>query len=328
MKYEIKVALRFCVTNILLVGAVGCSSIADYRQPITDLSTSMDSSFEVLKQIDSEISAAKNEQLGSLLEENKALVITSDGTCSLGSNSCSLVVLTLGSDEEQKYPVRSMMPNAIAGLESLKQYTGNLKAIVDADTAASITTHVNSALASAGEIELALLSSDGENAVPSSIAAYKQPITNSFSWFASQYIERQKMLALAAATKRAQPAIVKLSNYFDTSAFVAASIKDAKAHSVFVEAQKKFDTADVKTKQVVKTYLEAVQKYDQSLKATSSQPMRAFLAAHSALTEALNGNDKISLADAISAIKAFQQHSKDFKGLLNQFVEVAKQESN
>jgi len=325
------------ISRVVSIGAylsailvlAGCSSVADYQQPITDLNESMTHSVVTIESIDSQLTAAQNKRWRELVSKDEAFLLEADDSCALGTKSCSLVVIAKGSDQEEAFPVTSMMPNAAKALSGLKGYTEGLKEIVDADTAASIISSANAALASASSIELEIAKAKGQSSTASAIEAYSSPLSNSFSWLISQYIDREKVKALAAATKRAQPAIESLANYYDTAASAAASLKASEALDNFLKAQSRFDDSSMKNTQEINQYLAAVKSYDTALKAGSSEPMKKFLIAHTALNKALSGSEDVSLADAIAAIKEFKKHSEDFKGLVVEFIQVAKeQEAN
>ncbi|MFY0675654.1 MAG: hypothetical protein JXR18_00055 [Neptuniibacter sp.] len=315
------------LTGILILA--GCSSVADYQQPITDMNESINQSVATIEYIDSELTAAQNKRWRELIRKEEAFLLEADDSCALGTKSCSLVVIAKGSDQEQTFPVVSMMPNAAEALSGLKGYTEGLKEIVDADSAASIIFSTNAALASASKIELEIAKAKGQNSSASTIEAYSSPLSNSFSWVISQYIDREKVKALAAATKQAQPIIEGLANYYDTAASAAASLKASEALDNFLKAQSRFDDARIKNSQEINQYLAAVRSYDTALKAGSSEPMKIFLKAHTALNQALNSSEDVSLADAIAAIKELKKHSEDFKGLVLEFIQITKeQEAN
>lgn len=315
------------LTGILVLA--GCSSVADYQQPITDLNESMNHSIATIEHIDSELTAAQNKRWRELVSKEKAFLLEADDSCALGTKSCSLVVIAKGRDQEQTFPVKSMMPNAAEALSGLKGYTEGLKEIVVADTAASIISSANAALASASKIELEIARAKGQGFTVSTIEAYSSSLSNSFSWLIGQYIDREKVKALAAATKRAQPTIESLANYYDTATSAAASLKASEALDNFLKAQSRFDDSHIKNTQEINQYMVAVRNYDSALKAGSSEPMKKFLIAHTALNKTLNGSDDVSLADAIAAIKDFKKHSEDFKGLVVEFIQIAKeQEAN
>lgn len=324
-EHKLKKVLRCSVVSTALTVVAGCSSVADYKQPITDLNASIDSSVATVIKIDSEITESQNRRWRELIGESEAFLVPSENSCAAGSKSCSLVVIASGGDTEKSFPAKSMMPKAIIALSGLRQYADNLKAIVDADTAASVATSANAALASAAKIEAEIAKANNPDAqISSTIKAYSPPITASISWLVSQYIERQKVKALATATERAQPVIEDLAVYYETAAAVASSLKDADALDEFVEAQGVFDNVASKSNSAINEYLRAVKEYDTALKASSSKPMQKFLEAHTALNGALNGSDEVSLADAIAAIKEFKRHSKDFKESVDEYVSVAK----
>lgn len=322
---KINRALNFGVLTAAIILA-GCSSVADYQQPITDLNGAMDTSVMTIEKIDTELVTAQNKRWRELISQQQAFLLEAEDSCALGTMSCSLVVIEKGSSREQPFPATSVMPKAAEALSGLKSYTQALKAIVDADSATAVSAQVNAALANAVEIELQIAKVTGQSAPTSTIKAYSSPLSHSFSWLINKYVEREKIKALAAATKQAQPTIESLTKYYDTAASAAASLRAAAAHERFLTAQSRFTEATDKNATTVNEYLAAVKNYNIDLKAGSSRPMQQFLTAHTALNKALNKSPDISLVDAIAAIKSFKQHSEEFKGLVDEFIEVKKQQ--
>ena len=319
---KLKRKFSFAVMLPVLVVLTGCASVADYTQPISDLNSSIDSSVTTVIKIDEELTSARNKKWIELVEKKQAFILSSDDGCSLGSKSCSLVLIESGSSLEHPFPAKSMMPKAIIALSELRRYTGNLKTIMDADTVASVITSANAALASAAKIETAI-TKENKITETSSIKAYTPPISASIRWLVSQYVDRQKVKALATATERAQPVIEELALYYETAAAASSSVKDGNALKKFLKSQERFDNASLKSDQVINQYLLAVGEYDTALKASSSKPMKKFLEAHSLLNISLNGTGEASLADAISAIKDFKEHSQDFKKIIDSYISVA-----
>ena len=99
-------------------------------------------------------------------------------------------------------------------------------------------------------------------------------------WFVTRYVEYVKFKALAQATKRAHPVILKLSDLYATSARATMATELADASDRFAKAQGKFEDAGSPTDAQVKSYVTAAVKFDAALKAHAARPLESFTVAH------------------------------------------------
>ncbi|MFV1998564.1 MAG: hypothetical protein ACC641_11205 [Acidiferrobacterales bacterium] len=308
-----------CTTLLILAGC----SVADYKKPINDLSSAVDDSITTVEKIDQEVTEVQNIRWRKSISDGKVVLLTADNSCASGLNKCSLII-RLPDKHEKPFPTQSLMPKALVGLKGLKDYVASLKAIVDAETASAVKTSANAAMASVAEIEAEITKANDANAVkPSTIKAYSEPALAAINWLVVQYVERVKYNALAAATKRAQPVIVRLAEFHQLSGDVAATLKAAAALKAFVKAQTAYDDADIKNATVINAYVNAAETFHDVLKGRAAQPLKKFLVAHTKLNDSLNGNGDVTLADAIAAIKEFQQRAQEFKKIVDDFNKVA-----
>jgi hypothetical protein len=324
--FDSKITFSFRLATICggVLFVVGCS-VTDYKSPINDLYDAIDSSVTTVKKIDQEITKAQNNRWKELIEKDEAFLLTPDDSCASGNKSCSLLIRFSGSHSKgSHFPAESMMPKALVGLSGLKDYVSSLKSIVDAETAGAVTASVNEALASAAKIEAEVAKAKNPDAKsPEAIKGYSEPLIASVNWLVSQYVERVKHKALAAATKRAQPVIESLSGYNQTVSDAAATLKAAEALKVFSAAQEAYDAVDTKNDIVINTYTKAAEAYDIVLKGRAAHPLKQFLEAHTKLNDTLNNNGETSLADTIAAIKEFKKRAKEFKQIIDDFKIVA-----
>ena len=325
--------------RIIALGAVfvlSACSVAEYAKPVTELKQGIDASTKAVEAIDKDLTKRTNAAWKAKLRSGKALLATSEGKtdkgeCALGAPACSMAVRNLGKDQLRiAFPVKSMMKDALVGMAGLRKYVANLKAIVDAKTASEITTHANAALASAAEIETSVKTAlkdkkDGKlQLTPNVVTAYSAPIAATVKWLVTQYVERQKYKALAAATQGAQPVIDDMEKYHETYGLVAAAFKESNHSTIFNDALSAYDKAidDGLTDGAINQVLAAAATYDDVLKGSSALPLKDFASAHKALNDSLNGD--LSLKDAIAAIKTFKSKADDFKKILGDFQKVAK----
>ena len=138
-------------------------------------------------------------------------------------------------------------------------------------------------------------------------------------WFATRYVEYVKFKALAQATKRAHPVILKLSDWYTTSAAAVRLTELADANDEFGKAQEKFPAESPPTDAQIKAYVTAATKYDAALKAHAARPIEKFTVAHEKLIQELNGENGVTLADATAAIERLSNEAKAFKKVIGGF---------
>lgn len=308
-----------CAAGVIAIIAItlsGCG-VADYNKPITELKDAIDSSIATIERIDSKLTSARNESWRNDIKDNKARLKPTARSCTLNSSGCSLVIEHLSPEATNPYPATSVLPKSQTGLAALKIYVANLKAIVEADTAGKITAHTNAALVSITKIEISVAKAQGQSEPKGPIAAYSEPAGAMISWLVGQYVETVKYNALAKATKRAHPVIVKLNNLHATIGKAAAAHELGTAHKTFTKEKAKYRKTKPKSKPVVGAYVAAVVAYGKALKASAAEPLTAFTAAHEKLTKNLNGEGSVTMADVLAAIGDLKEKAKTFKGLLD-----------
>lgn len=304
-----------------LLFLTGCS-VADYAKPVADLKTGIDASAKVIEAIDREAVKKSNLKWRELISDQKATLSLASGACAHGTSSCSLTVRLL----EKGKPNVGFPEKPMVGVPGLKKYVSNLQAIVNAETVSAITTSANAAIASAVEIQADIEKATGEKS-GGSIKAYSEPVSAMIKWLVTQYVEREKYKALAAATKKAQPVIDAMMLYHQTKTEVVMTLKITNGTGVFLKAEKAFFAADDAQKvddSVINKRIAAANSYDALLKGAAAHPLKAFGKAHRALHDNLNNN--ASLSDALAAIKSFKSKADDFTIILTQFEKVAKEQ--
>ena len=307
--------LRACaIAAIGLLGLAACS-VTDYQKPISDMAAAVDQSIASINKLDQRMTAARNEQWRKDIADETALLVAASGACSLGKPRCLLEILHKGSSQTSQFPSASVIPKARAGLTGLNAYVANLRSIVEADTVNKVTASANSALGSLKNIETAIEEAGGPKA--GLVANFSEPTGSMINWLVGQYVDYVKVQALKKATKSAQPVIARLASFYDTIAEAAATYDLGNAAADFVKAQETFDNATTINSQAINQYVSAAQKYDQSLRASSARPLKAFADAHAKLTDQLNGD--ISLSDALAAIENLVERAKAFKAIVDEF---------
>lgn len=312
--------------HIKLIAAVsllsGCS-VATYEEPIRDLDTAVETTVSTLTALDQRMTAARNARWRVGIIDGSILLIEPDEACTQGSSKCSLSI-DVGQGNPRLYPATTVIPKGHAGLALLQSYVQNLNAIVTADTADKVAASANRALGSLQNIEAAVAST--ENGSEGRIKTFSEPVGSLINWVVGLYVDTVKFKALAWATAEAQPIINKLEDFNSTLGLAAADYEIGEASKIFIAAQAAFDEASESgnlTAESVDTYVEAAQVFDVALKASAADPLRAFAEAHRKLTQQLNGDGKVTLADAFAAIENLKTRADEFKAILDQFKSAA-----
>ena len=308
------IGLRTCaIAAVTFLGLAACS-VTDYKQPIGDMAAAVDQSIATINKLDQRITAVVDAQWRKDLADPKtARLLPFDDTCSLNDTQCRLRIRSKGIDKS--FPPTSVIPKARAGLAGLKAYVANLKSIVEANTVAAVTASANAALGSVKKIETAVANAGGPEA--GTVANFGPPTVSAINWLVGQYVDYVKVRALKRATKRAQPVIDKLAEFYDDIGRAAADYELKTAGEAFVAAKKAYRAVKPPNSRSIDQYVAAAHKYDQALSATSARPLRAFADAHAKLNEQLNGD--ISLPEALAAIENLVERAKAFKAIVDEF---------
>lgn len=310
-----------------------CTNVGDFKEPVSELSTALNSSAAVLNKIDEDQTKLRNQLWRDDLMASpaRAILIAPDNQCSIsgtGDNAvkdCALQIIHKGKQTGKPFPARSVIVNSRKGLTYLKTYVAGLKSIVDADTAAKIITETNKTFANLGRLEDTIAEARGEEKGSGKIAAYTASLSALTKWLAENYINHLKYKSLAEATARAHPAITGLEELMTGIGNAAAKLELADAATAFLAAQTAYDDAaeaNTLNNQKINAYLKAAGEFDQALKASAAEPLKAFRVAHEKMKKHLNGEGDISLAEVFAAIKDLKDRADEFKVIVDGFKAV------
>ena len=303
--------------------AAGCS-VADYREPVGDLHSAIETSIDTVHALDAEATAARNARWRAGIAAGTVLLGERDGQCAAGADACTLQIELSGDPTPRPYPAVTLMPKARIGLEALRGYVGKLKSIVEADAVGEVTTAANAALGSVRRIEVAIAKANGTRSA-GTVADFTEPSVAAVGWLAGGYVDYVKYRALAQATRRAQPAINRLAALHAALGGTVTALEAADALQAFLAAQKRFDDAADAGKlrlKIVDRYVAAAAAYDVSLRASTAAPLEAFTVAHARLAKQLNRVDGVTFADAYAAIGDLRERARAFKAVVDGFTEV------
>ncbi len=295
----------------------GCA-VVDYKKPVDVLNTAIVDSAKTISILDDKLTRLHNEQVSKQIQSGELSLNTIHESCAIGTKECSLRVLSRDESAEP-FPATSRIPKAQLALKGLTTYAATLKAITDANTASQVTTRANEALVSIQNLTTTIANETGNKAPSKTVSAFREPTVAVIEWFVTRYVEYVKFKALAQATKRAHPVILKLSDWYTTSAQATTLTELADSSDRFRNAQNKFEDASPPTDAQIKVYVAAAMKFDAALKAHAARPLESFTVAHEMLMQELNGENDVTLADAMAAIARLSNEAEAFKNMVDGF---------
>ena len=322
-KLILEVFARLTIAAVTAGFATACS-IADYKEPIGQLHTAVETSIDSVEALDTKATGVRNARWRAAIAAGHALLTETGGQCADGATGCTLQIEFLDDAEPRLYPALTLMPKAKTGLEALRSYVRKLKSIVEADTVGKVTTAANAALGSAQKIEEAIAKANGTES-DDTVADFSQPTVAAIGWLVGQYVDYVKYRALAEATRRAQPIVARLASLHRTIGRSVTVLETADALKAFLAAQMQFDAAADNSKLtpvIVDQYVAAAAAYDVSLKASMAAPLEAFSKAHAKLAKQLNREGNATLSDAFAAIAEMRERANALKAVVDGFTEV------
>ena len=310
--------LRYAGLLVAFALMCGCA-VVDYKEPVDTLNTAIADSAKTISALDNKLTRLHNEQLSKEIQSGVLLLEIADYSCALGTKKCSLHVLSKDKSA-RPFPATSKMPKARLALNGLTIYTQRLKAITDANTASQVATSANEALVSIQNLTTTIATETGNKTSSKTVTAFREPIVAAVEWFITRYVDYVKFKALAQATKRAHPVILDLCDWYAATSAGAVRLTElADANDEFMNAQEKFAERTPPTDTQIQAYVTAATKYDAALKAHAARPIEKFTVAHEKLMQELNGENGVSLADAMAAIEMLSNEAKAFKKLIEGF---------
>ena len=272
---------RFTARLMIVAVAAGLTagcSVTDYKDPISELQTAIETSIDNVNALDAKATAVRNARWRAGIAAGTILLSENDEQCADGAKACTLQIEFQGDPKPRIYPAVTLMPKAKTGLEALRSYVRKLKSIVEADTVGEVTTAANAALGSAQKIEEAIAKAKG-TVSNKTVVDFTEPLAAAISWVVGLYVDYVKYRALAKSMRRAQPIIDRLASLHKTIGGAITALETADSLKVFLAVQKRFDEAAEKKRlspDIVDDYVAAAAAYDVSLKANTAAALEAF----------------------------------------------------
>lgn len=307
---------RLTLAVVLVALATACS-VADYKKPVGDFAEATRNAEEALVALDAQVTDAYAAVLRDRAIAGEEFVKFDSGNCLVASPRCQLVVIGDDDTAESLSPDPALRRMIIL-MRAVRVYSDGLAAIVDADTVAKVTAHVNATLGSieslAGTVAtLRPAERAAEGAAVRDVSEFTTPVGQAVNWLVGQYVAKVKLDGLERATSHAQPVIAETAGLFGDAAELAS---DVPKKALSDEVLKRLDTFRVqKSEDSLNRLIESAAAYDLLLVANPPAVFERLKDAHDALANKLQDDD-LSLANAMAKIEVFATEAKTLAKIL------------
>jgi len=273
------------LTAALLVAA--CSA-SDYTAPVTELSKATKTAATSFKTNKESLEALAKAQRLKLASDG-GNIVAKKGDCTVRSEHCRLMVVDKNGNQK---PLNAAFDQLQDLMNGLVDYTDNLVAIVNADTAGEVTKGtdaVKTSLTSLAQTATSLAQARGLSAAASFASAepFIAPVSDAANFALTKALEAEKVAALRRATAQMETIFPTLTIVFDAVNADAQRIQSNQINAAYRKAD-----SDFRHKPSPATrdaYEQAANAYDLALSGKNN-PKSVFddlKEAHGALAQAL-----------------------------------------
>lgn len=305
----------------LLCGPLLACSVASYRKPVEDFAQATRDTAEALNGLDRQIRDADAERMRKQVIAQPDRMLTRKGDCLDGSKRCQIVVID-EKGQPRVFPPESRIPKILAVMAAIQRYADGLAAIVTADTAAQVTTHVNATVASLKNLAATVKEQGGgDKSSLVSLTEYATPVGNLANWLSGQYVAKLQLDGLRRATKDARAVVSEATDVLVTNAGFGALIwLPPRAH----EVEQRMATLEKNASaRAIDDLVTSAGQYDRLLESSPALVFTEFHKSHEALAKKLN-DEEGSLSDAIEKIDVFSGEAKKLAAVVKELQAVSK----
>lgn len=305
----------------VIASATACS-VADYKKPVSDFAEATQNVEEALLVLDEQVTDAYAALHRRRAVGGEEFVQFDTDDCQVTSTRCRLVVVDRNNQKEPLTPDPALR-KMITLMRAIRTYADGLSAIVNADTAEKVTTHVNATLGSVENLAATVAKLGGPDTTSSiDLSEYTTPVGQAVNWLVGQYVAKVQLDGLKRATKDAKFVIADAANLFGLVTEVASDVpKLALAN----EVSKRLDTFRASpSDNSLEKLIESAAKYDRLLLAKPPTIFARLSAAHDALADKLQ-NDELSLAIVMAKIEAFATEAETLAEILKDLAAVGEE---
>jgi hypothetical protein len=313
-------ALRLAIAGLICVPMMACS-VASYRKPVDDFAQATRDTAASLAGLDRQVTDAETDLIRRGVIDRDLLVQLRKGDCLTESPRCQVVVVDRDGKEQPLSPA-SRMPRMLALMAAIQSYADGLAAIVNADTAGQVSTHVNATVVSVKNLAATVSKLGGpDNTSGVRLAEYATPVGNLVNWLAGQYVARVQLEGLRRATVDARPVISGAMTVFGSAADEASLIpRGAMAKEVSERLTALRTTVNERN---IQELAASAARYDRLLLGNPGSIFKQLDQSHDALVAKIQDED-VSFTEVIARIEAFGASAKELASIVKELQKVEK----
>lgn len=303
-----------------IVVTIGACTTADYDKPIGDFAATTRDAARALDQLDTQVTETYAAIVRRRALAGRVFVRRKSGDCLVTSGRCRLVVVDREGKEEALSPDPALAQMVLV-MRRIGVYAENLRALLDADTAATVAARVNAALGSVQSLaETVARIRAGGGGEAAEVADFATPVGAAANWLVGQYVARVKLRGLRRATGAAQPVIRDATALFETTAGVVADVPKAALAEDVSKSMDAFrsDRSDGRLDRL----LRSAAAYDRLLLSRPPVLFKRLREAHDLLADKLNG-EPVSFASLTARMQDFADQAGQLAKILKDLTDLA-----
>lgn len=313
---------RGTIAAAFLLALTACST-TDYSKPVNTFAAATGDAESALADLNTEVTEAYKGVLDERILSGRALLRAAGPECQTAAERCRLTVTSAAGDEF--YPPAFPLAQMSLLMGQISAYAGNLKTLLEADTASQAAGHVNAALGSVQNLAETVAKASAEpGATPVAVPAFATPTGAAVNWAVGQYVETVKHKGLQRATEAAKPVVRAAADLFAQTATVVADVPRATLAEEVSLANDAYQD-DHRNKASLTKLVQTAAKYDALLTANPPLVFQRLGDAHDALADALQGGD-VTLSAAIGKIDAFAAEAQNLAKILKDLRAIVPEE--
>jgi hypothetical protein len=313
--------VRILAITLVCTAITACSSVANFRKPVDDFAQATRDATDALAGLDKQVTDGYADLIRKRVVAGQLLATIETSDCLTESQRCRIVAKDKQGKQEQ-FPPEPAMRKMVVLMSSVRNYADGLAGIVNADTAAEVTTQVGATVGSLKNLAgtVAKLGGPDSTAIVK-LADYATPLGDLFSRLAGQYVAKVQLDGLRRATVDARPVIAGAAQVFATAANEASRVPRA---LMAEEVSNGIDAlrANRNEKQVDAVVASAL-RYDRVLVAKPPAVFQQLQQSHDSLVAKIQ-DENVTLAEVIARIEAFAVEAKGLADIVKEFEAVSK----
>jgi hypothetical protein len=308
--------VRQSVLPFLLALAVAGCSTTDYTKPVNDFAAATGNAKTALSDLNIQVTDAYRGVLDEAILKGEVQLKPRRGECLASSERCQLTIVDMSGTELEPYPPQPPLTRMTLLMAEIDRYAGNLKALLEADTAQKVEMQVNAALGSIQNLASRVSELQAGSGTPRpEVPQFATPTGEAVNWVLGKYIERVKYRGLQRATEAAKPVVRDAADLFTATSEVIADVPNNTLAQEVTTGQTAMLTN--RSPSAIASLAQSAARYDALLTAGPSTVFQRMGDAHDALADSLQ-SEEFNLATAIAKIEAFAAEAEQLARILKE----------